>query len=256
MKKIDDVSDIVSQAIKSYKITKEHRFKALSPDVERVGDVIDIFLSQLCDALSVHKFKYSKNKKQLYKTVNGFRFEITCSSDSSNLSGMYVGVSFMASVSNTIYKKWYSSIFPYRVDGCLVACDLGKLSNISNLCKWEISDSNTRPEIFCEILTLINGHVITFFENFSCEDVYREYIRGSNFRIVFRHYAVMHAVWLNDSPLACTLIDEILKGTGNTLEELKVQRQMFVEKGCPEFLDVGDEVGYWAKGSIQLKLFE
>jgi hypothetical protein len=256
MKKIDDVSDLVSQAIESNQITKENRFKELGPDVERVGDVIDIFLSQLCDALSVHKFKYSKNKKQLYKTVNGFRFEITCRSDSSNLSGIYVGISFMISVSNTRYKKWYSAIFPFRADGCLVACDLGKLSNISNLCKWDISDSNTRPEIFYEILTLINGHVITFFENFSCEDVYRKYIRGSNFRIVFRHYAVIHAVWLNDSPLACTHIDEILQDTGNTLEELKAQRQMFVNEGCPKYLDAGDEVGYWAKTSIQLRLFE
>jgi hypothetical protein len=256
LKNIDSVNELVADTLESRNKTQKDKFKKLDSDVEKVADVINYSLLQVIESLATHEFKYSKSKRQLYKTVNGFRFEINCNSDSSNLSGVHVGVEFLISVNNNRYKKWYSAVFPYNNNGCLVACDMGKLISNITVCKWELSESSTRRKALVEIIAVIQKYVVPFFDNFKSEDTYRKYLKRTNYRVIFKHYAVMHATWLNDNSLACDLINEIITNNGHTLIELKTAMKYFVQNGYPEYLDAEDVLSIWAKTSIQLRLFE
>ena len=251
-----NVNELVNKILDTRKKTEPHRFKTLNQDVEKVSDVLNDLMLKLSEHFASYNFKYSKSKKQIHKTTNGFRHEITCESDSNNLSGVQIGIGFQISVKNNKFKAWESEVFPYDGSENLVVSSIGDLVAKDRYFKWDLVDPSSRSDKIDEIINLVEKYVLPFFENFNSRDKYAEFLKQSDFRVVFKHYAVEHAVWLGEISLAHKLIEEILDDKELSSCALKQKILYFLKHGYPDIIDVSDEISYWARASIQMGLFE
>lgn len=254
MKQINSISDLVDDILDTRSKSQNGRFKKLDDDVERVSDVVAGLMQRLSDHLSAYQFQYSKSKKQLHKTVNSFRCEITCQTDAENLSGVYVGVAFLVSIRNNKYKHWHENIFSDGKKGYLLVCDVATLVNGGQILKWNLVDPGSRQAEIEQIILLLEEHVLPFFNIFVGNNAYAEYLKNKNFKVVSKHQAILHAVWLGETLFARQLINEILESKRVGLKEFEERQVSYLEHGYPDVVDWGDHVGEWVKKTIQLGL--
>lgn len=256
MKKIDSPEELVEDILLTRRKTQGARFEPLPSGVEKVKDVLNESMSNIATEFVAEGFSYAKSKKQISRVIGGFRQEITLESDSANLSGIHIGVGFQVSVRSNAFKKWEKETFSRDSHGYIFVTQIGYMTSDYRLLKWQLVDPESRDIEIKSIISNIKNYVLPFFDYFANAETFHHFLRKRDFSVLCEGYVVAYAVWLNDKPLAETIVMSILANKSVELEKMHQYINEYKVDGYPEEIFAGDHAMCWARDSVILGLFD